>query len=1052
MGKIVLNTSKGKVNVLIEGDKPTIEEQIKINNIIRDASRGNPISKDQTSTTQKIEQLFDTNTGIKSNALRSALSVAETNEEEEAILKKFDLSQDDFLRDNRGRLALTPTGAAKFGQETDKNILIDEEGFSRYDFSDLAGIAPELIGGIGGAITGQLAIPIPILGAAIGAGLGAGSGQAVEEVGEAIAGVQKQNVDEVFDDVKREAAVGFFGDLTFGLAAGAFRLARRSVTPGKDLTKPEMDIAGQSISEPIDEAGNIISPQEFARLSPDEQIAATTREVTKPDGTVVRGGFGVRPTLSAIRAPSIVARIQAIGEKIFKTSDRLKNNNDKIRTIINAYKEKYGTADNITAVDVGQILKDGMVKNNKNILKTEELIQKKITEHMKNSAEQFKSASKFNQNVDDDLFEIMRESSLAFDNFVSKKFQAVDDVLRDSSLGTAKVFKMETFKSSIDDILRDFAPQIANRGDLDGRAFSNITDAFKSLGEEASFTQLYNLRKTISDLRMGASNTVKSRLVNESKTGLLDDLDNVFKQLGDESSDVFRNLSNRIVGDTSRVKFQNAGEALKKAQTEFFLGKNILEDLHASTSIKNLDKYKPTPGEIDNVPMNIDIYRNVVKSNNPQFLQRALEFIKSHGGRLDRAGNVIKGTGDEMAEEFRARAANQLIEDAIENSGLKNFTNTKNFNAEKFANTIKGLGSTAKVLFGDQTDQILKLADEIGSVKITGLQSDRLLNNFRNIAEDTASNRGLLRKLERLANLQKRQVANQKNRIITKLQSDVGDLDPLEAASFLAQKQTKNSEIKPIIKYFRNQGASGEQSLAKIQSYYINSMIDDFGESIMTDGKSLNAFADRMLAAAADGKLQTIFGETLGKNMERFAEILKFNARSAEGGDLVAANIAASPFQNIGKLLKFSVLGNRFLSNGYYSDIIQQYNGITLKAFKKPADRAKDLGSRIGKALSQSTAQTIQNTYTEAEDQAKAVLENKGVFDELNKVSSQITPSINQTTANLNQASGLNIPNIQPPASGTQVAGIDISNPANAFSLGLSPSNVAIAQRRQRTV
>ena len=43
-------------------------------------------------------------TGIKSNALRSALSVAENNEEEDAILRKFDLSDDDFLRDNRGRL------------------------------------------------------------------------------------------------------------------------------------------------------------------------------------------------------------------------------------------------------------------------------------------------------------------------------------------------------------------------------------------------------------------------------------------------------------------------------------------------------------------------------------------------------------------------------------------------------------------------------------------------------------------------------------------------------------------------------------------------------------------------------------------------------------------------------------------------------------------------------------------------------------------------------------------------------------------------------------
>ena len=101
------------------------------------------------------------------------------------------------------------------------------------------------------------------------------------------------------------------------------------------------------------------------------------------------------------------------------------------------------------------------------------------------------------------------------------------------------------------------------------------------------------------------------------------------------------------------------------------------------------------------------------------------------------------------------------------------------------------------------------------------------------------------------------------------------------------------------------------------KAYYMNSMIDDFGESLMTDGKSLNAFADRMLDAAADGKLRTIFDEKLGKSMEDFAKILKFNARAAEGGDLVAANIAASPLQNLGKLAKFTVLG-RFLSSAPY--------------------------------------------------------------------------------------------------------------------------------------
>ena len=50
--------------------------------------------------------------------------------------------------------------------------------------------------------------------------------------------------------------------------------------------------------------------------------------------------------------------------------------------------------------------------------------------------------------------------------------------------------------------------------------------------------------------------------------------------------------------------------------------------------------------------------------------------------------------------------------------------------------------------------------------------------------------------------------------------------------------------------------------------------------------------------------------------------------------------MAASPFQNVGKLVKFSILGNRLLSNGYYDDILKQYNGMT-DQFKKPADRAR---------------------------------------------------------------------------------------------------------------
>ena len=88
-----------------------------------------------------------------------------------------------------------------------------------------------------------------------------------------------------------------------------------------------------------------------------------------------------------------------------------------------------------------------------------------------------------------------------------------------------------------------------------------------------------------------------------------------------------------------------------------------------------------------------------------------------------------------------------------------------------------------------------------------------------------------------------------------------------------------------------------------------------------------------------------------GKSMEKFVEILKFNAKSAEGGDLVAANIAASPFQNVGKLIKFSILGRKMLSKGYYDDIVEQYKGLSKDL--TPRERATKIGFIIRQSVNQ---------------------------------------------------------------------------------------------------
>ena len=225
MGTVTVNTDDGPINFTIQGNTPTPVELNKIQRIIM---RQAPAARER-SIRKKDEQLFDYKTGIKDLDLRRALSRADNKQEEELVLKSKGLLETDFTRDRRGKLALTPSGAEKFGVKSDKNVLIDERGFSRSDFADLSSLGREIAGGVAGALAGQAAIPIPILGAAIGAGLGTGGAKLIEEGQEVIEGTQGQEAKEVFKDAAVEAAIGAAGEGVFGTIGSLFgrRIRRR---------------------------------------------------------------------------------------------------------------------------------------------------------------------------------------------------------------------------------------------------------------------------------------------------------------------------------------------------------------------------------------------------------------------------------------------------------------------------------------------------------------------------------------------------------------------------------------------------------------------------------------------------------------------------------------------------------------------------------------------------------------------------------------------------------------------------------------------------------
>lgn len=331
--------------VEIEGETPSPAERLKIAQLVSQKRRGLESRSVSAPADAEPEQMFDTESGIRDASLRSLLSAAETPGDEEAQLKKlYGMTEGDYVRDKRGRLAITPEGGKKLGLELTRPTLIDESGFSAYDFADMAAIAPEIAGavagGIKGASVGTAVVPGlgTFIGGALGAGLGAASTQAVEEGIEALAGVQTQTAAEVAEDVKDDFVVGLLTDATFG----AFGLAGRGIVKGtragKGLTEEEIKIAGESMEE------------------------------------------GIFPTLSSIRAPSLLSRQQGIAEKVLGSSSRLKQNNDIMQNKLAEFRKDFEA---VTDVEAGRLLMEGISAQQKRLAAKELDLQKSILQNLR---------------------------------------------------------------------------------------------------------------------------------------------------------------------------------------------------------------------------------------------------------------------------------------------------------------------------------------------------------------------------------------------------------------------------------------------------------------------------------------------------------------------------------------------------------------------------------------------------------------------------------------------------------------------------------------------
>lgn len=967
--------------VEIEGETPSPSERLKIAELVGQKRRGSAPRSAASPRSAEPEQMFDTESGIKDAKLRALLSAAETPGDEEAQLKElYGMTETDYTRDGRGRLAITPEGGKKLGLELTQPTLVDESGFSRYDFADMAAVAPEVAGavagGIKGASLGSFAGPVgTFVGGALGAGLGAASTQAIEESIESYAGVQTQTAEEIAQDVKSDFVTGLLTDATFG----AFGLLGRGVTSatraGKGLTKEELEIAGESIEE------------------------------------------GIFPTLSSIRAPSLLARQQGIAEKVLGSSTRLKQNNDIMQNKLAEFRKDF---DNVSSAEAGFLLTEGLSAKQKTLLAKEAELQKAILQNLRGVGETLGAAAEKNMNLEDDVFSILVGARNAFDNEMTRAFKPVDDAL-ESAFGSEKIFNIGNLRETISGI-----PASAGRPATEGLQqfeaaalaggtkpnLSAAIDVIKSLGKDkASFTQLYKARKTLNDV---LSRSVRG----EEREQIADLISKIDMKLSANSVEtVLESLGEAVPANAAKV-LMNASKAIDPARKMYADGIKIFEDIESAGVIKNLARKAASGESIGVKDVALD---KIIKKDDPKTLARTLRAVEY--GLPDDAKKSA-------SDSFRRKIAGQWLNDALTSSGLTkaNDFDPTAFKAGAFAKSLRDLGRTADVLFGPDAGRIKKLADDIEKTSISNLKQadvDRLVANLPQGADmkDT---------LEALVAAQKSLHDNMKNRVFKKLSDGSLESAPIEAAELIANSATSASDIKQILNAFEG----NEEALKKIQGNYMERLIADFGSTLTTDGKTLKAFANRLIEADKGGKLQAIFGEKMGKDMAQFAKILEFNARTTPGGDLVAANIAASPLENLGVLAKLSLMGRFFTSAPHYDQILKDYKRLKGEDVK-PKELGKSIAKALGMLVAQGTTQSAQEGAREAEQQLRAVADSSGLGQQLSNLNSQVQSQIPNNSTGIGQAAVVPPATPAPAAQQSSVRQQAAQNPAVAQALGI---------------
>jgi len=793
--------------------------------------------------------------------LRSLMSFGETEGDREAILSKL-VGEDGYVRDPSGQLALTQSGQEARGMEPiGKNLVIEDEGFSARDFSDFAGIVPETVGSIAGAIIGGG--PSFGLGAVAGAGIGAMVGQSLEEALESFYGVQTQDFGEVARDVAIEGVIGAGGEV---LGAAIIGAGRGIIGAGKNVAGR---VGGRSPAEEL-------SQERIARMQ-----------------SLVDRNY--LPSLEAMDAPKPFAYGQKFGENAGKVMGRIDNNTNQ--ALIDKAKFLDGINDDAASEigeDVVWYAPAAFAKLRKARNDAQKGIFNAVDDAMDLMSSSYDKSIPLNAQA---LGSITKAFQAGNENAVSN-FRAIDDMLNQIQTtvtgasgrqvmkkgGQLDIFNVTPIKNQ----LTDYMNEMRNLADpaVDGaEVFLRGTS-----GGGATFNEMAILRKQINDsLYFGGSVTTKGRNILDKVRKQIDEMmdgDNIIDDIRINTTGLFAEDKILLKEAAAQRKF-----AMKNYR-EFRQKYDKLADLSIIRSVDNLQDFEGYGArEIAD-----KFYDKVIKANSPARLQSVLD-----------ASDNPNALNDMFARRY--------LEDGLDFAGRNDVDPTK-FDGRKFYNHVKKLGDTGRVLFGDEWGQVQRVAKDIsGAHTRKGIS----IEDVQNATDAAGGESSIVLSMQNM--LAKQNELNDALKTTVIKDINAGTYENYDSVvKALTSPNLTQSEVIKIMKFFDG----NPQMKDNMKSVVLQDILSVVDDQVFASPQAASSLRDT-LSGYKRGTLRQILGEDTSDALYGFADDLVDLGDVGKEGSIAAGSLWANMFKHpintlssIGKIKVFAnVLGSKGTAQRY---------------------------------------------------------------------------------------------------------------------------------------